>query len=237
MRFAAVLLGIVAALAGAVVGAITIGETWAILVFLVVIGTAVLAAVAGSRALLTRFVTAAGLLVIGSIAFVAWQAAIIMGAFNTTDGTPVPADPAHLASAHIAIASAQWTPGHFTLILNDREIEAVIQDGLRDDSPIERVVVATVDGSNGEPGVIHMLLHFKNGPTKADVIATVEVVSGSAEVIVVRMTMGLVSVPASLRDELSGSIDDLNEVLGGNGAFVERVTVGGGMVVVEGHRP
>ncbi|HUG75144.1 MAG TPA: hypothetical protein VMM81_05665 [Acidimicrobiia bacterium] len=237
MRFVAVLLGIVAALAGAVVSAITIGETGAIVVFLLLVGTSVLAAVAGSRAFLTRFLAAAGVLVVGSIAFVAWQAALIMGAFSTTDGTAAPADPAALASAQVAIASALVMPGPFTLFLEDREIEAVIQEGLSDDSPIERVAVATVEGSDGESGSLHMVVHFKSGSVTADVIATVEVADGSAEVILERMSMGLVTVPASLRDEFSGSLDDLNAVLGGDGAFVERVTVGDGVVVVEGYRP
>jgi hypothetical protein len=237
VRFAAVLLGIVAALAAAVVSTITIGETGAIAIFLVLIGTAVLAAVAGSRTFLRRFVATAGAVVVGSIAFIAWQAALIMGALGTTEGTAAPADPAAFASAQMAIASALLTPGPFTLTLEDREIEAVIQEGLSDDSPIERVAVTTVEGSQGDPGSLHMVVHFKSGSTTAVVVATVEVADGTAEVIVTRMSMGLVSVPASLRDELSGSIDDLNDALGADGAFVERVTVGDGVIIVEGYRP
>lgn len=237
VRFVAVLLGTVAALAGAVVAAITIGETSAIIVFLLLVGTTVLAAVAGSRAFVTRFLATAGVLVVGSIAFVAWQAALIMGAFSTTDGTAAPADPVALASAQVAIASVLVTPGPFTLILEDREIEAVIQGGLSDDSPIERVTVATIGGADGKAGSLHMVVHFKSGPITADVVATIEVANGSAGVVLRQMSMGLVSVPASLRDELAESVDDLNEVLGGDGAVVERVTVGHGAVTVEGYRP
>jgi hypothetical protein len=237
VRFAAVLLGIVAAIAGAVVSAITIGETGAIGVFLLLVGTAVLAAVAGSRVFVSRFVTAAGVLVVASIGFIAWQAALIMGALTTTEGTAAPADPVALASAHAAIASALVMPGPFTIILEDREIEAVIQEGLSDDSPIERVTAATAEGSDGEPGSLNMVVHFKSGSITADVVATIEVEDGSAEVVLRRVSMGLVSVPASLRDELAESVDDLNEVLGSDGAFVEQATVGDGMVTVEGYRP
>lgn len=237
MRFAAVLVGVVSALATAIVSALTIGETAAIVVFLLVVGTTVLTAVAGSRRLVARFLATVGTLAVGSVAFMAWQAAIIMGALTTTDGEAAPADPAALASAQVAIASAFFAPGPFTLVLEDREIEAVVQEGLDDDSPVERVSVTTVERPGDAPGELQMEVHFKSGSTTADVVATVEVDDGAAEVVIRRMSMGLVSVPASLRDELSGSIDDLNELLGGDGAFVERVTVGNGRVVVEGYRP
>ncbi|MEX2322239.1 MAG: hypothetical protein WEA29_00470 [Acidimicrobiia bacterium] len=236
MRFAAVLLGVVAALASAVVSAITIGETGAIVVFLLLVGTAVLAAVAGSRVFVTRYVATAGVLVVGSIAFVAWQAALIMRALTTTEGTAAPADPTALASAQVAIAALLF-PGPFTLTLQDDEIEAVIQEGLSDDSPVERVQVDSIAGIGRDPGTLRMVVHFKSGSMTAYVVATIEVADGSAEVVITRMSMGLVSVPASLRDELSEPLDDLNEVLGGDGGFVERVTVGNGRVVVEGYRP
>jgi len=238
VRFAAVLLGIVAALAGTVVSAITIGETGAIVVFLLLVGIAVLAAVAGSRVVVTRFVAVAGFIVVGGFGFVAWQAALIMGALTTTEGTAASADQSALASAQLAIVAALSSPGPFTLTLHDNELEAVIQHGLSDDSPVERVQVDSIDGiGGGDPGALHMVVHFKSGSITADVLATIKVADGSAEVVIARMTMGLVAVPASVRDELSGPIDDLNEVLGGGGAFVERVTVGDGVVVVEGHRP
>jgi hypothetical protein len=238
VRAAAAVFGALAAALLATIVLFTVGEMAAILVFLIVIGVATLTAAAGGMGALRWFTRAAVTVLVAGTALATWQGALIMHALTGTGGPVGDADPAALASAQAKVELLRQ-PGDFHLELTEAEIEAIIQDGLADDSPLERVRVRIVDGVNGLPGRVHLTGEFKRGSLEARGVATASVESGAVQVSLDSVEMGLVTVPgiaAAALDELTVSVAALNAAMATTEARIDSVQVGDGRIVVIGTR-
>jgi hypothetical protein len=238
VRAAAAVFGAVAAALLATIVLFTVGEMAAILVFLIVIGVATLTAAAGGMGALRWFTRAAVAVLVAGTALATWQGALIMHALTGTGGPVADADPAALASAQAKVELLRQ-PGDFHLELTEAEIEAIIQDGLADDSPLERVRVHIVDGVDGLPGRVHLTGEFKRGSLEARGVATATVESGAVEIRLDSVEMGFVTVPgiaAAALDELTASVAALNAAMATTEARIDSVQVGDGRIVVIGTR-
>lgn len=238
MRAAAAVFGALAAAVLAIILLFTAGESAAILGFLTVIGAAALAVAAGGSGVLRWFTRGAVTVLVAGTTVAVWQGALIMHALTGTGGTVADADPTALASAHAKVELLR-EPGDFRLDLTEAEIEAIIQDGLADDAPLQRVRVRIVDGVNDLPGTIHFTGVFKRGGLEARGVATASVESGVVEVRLDSVEMGLVTVPglaAGVLDELTASVAALNAALATTEARIDSVHVGDGRIVVIGTR-
>ena len=233
MKVFALVVGIVAALTMGLIALFTIGETAAIAVFLGVLGTGVYAWAGGTRTFASRFVKVAGLAIVGGTVLVGWQMSMIVNALRGTEGPAEPADGAALVSAYVQIATAAVS-GDFRLELTEDEIEAVVQDGLSDESPLSRVDVMVVDGTNDQPGTLEMTGHFKSSDLTAEIIAGIAIADGTAVIVIESISMGLFSLPESMLQAITESIDDLNEVLGTTPAVITQVHIGDGKITVLG---
>lgn len=233
MKVFALGVGIVAALTTGLIALFTIGETAGIAVFLGVLGTGVYAWAGGTRSFASRFVKVAGLAIVGGTVLVAWQMTMIVNALRGTEGPAEPADGAALASAYVQIATAA-VGGEFRLELTEDEIEAVIQDGLSDESPLSRVDVTVVDGTNDQPGTLEMTGHFKSSSLTAEILAGIAITDATAVIVIESISMGLFSLPESLLQAITESIDDLNVVLSDTGSIITEVHVGDGKITVLG---
>jgi hypothetical protein len=238
VRAAAAVFGALAAAVIAIILLFTAGENAAILGFLTLIGVTALAVAVGGIGVMRWFTRGAVTVLVAGTAVAAWQAALIIHALTGTGGAVADADPAALASAQAKVEILR-EPGDFRLELTEAEIEAIIQDGLPDDTPLQRVRVRIVDGVDGLPGTIHFTGTFKRGGLEARGVATASVESGAVEVRLDSVEMGLVTVPgiaAAALDELTASVAALNAAIATTEARIDSVHVGDGRIVVIGTR-
>lgn len=237
MKAAVLVFGFLTALIVGLIALFTLGELAAVLAFLVVLGTSVWVAAAGSALLVRRFVILSVLLLLAGSSLIVWQGLAILEALTGTDGPADPADPVLLAAAHGKINRLS-AEGGFSLELSDEEIEAVIQDALNDGaSPLARVAVDVVDGTDGGPGSLHFTGEFKTGNLTVNGVASASISAGAVEVKLDTVDMGMVTLPGLAKNavaDLFESIADLNDTLARTQADVQSVELGEGRLLITG---
>ncbi|CAN5192158.1 hypothetical protein BH23ACT9_BH23ACT9_37820 [soil metagenome] len=160
----------------------------------------------------------------------------IVEAVTTTDGTPEPADPDALASAGNKLAMLEGE-GDFRLELTERELEAVIQDGIaaNRDLPLRRIDLDL----RGETRDMAYLAEFKSGAVRAEGTATITALDGGIDVDLGPLRVASVQVPAAATGairSLLGAVTDLNAALMAQRATVESVDVTDDLLIITGTR-
>ena len=238
MKAVAIVFGFFAAVFIAAIALFTLGSLVpAILVFVVVFGTAIYALAAPRNAAMVIGLTMVGLFV-ASGAFIAWQTVTLVSALTGTEGEADPADPVFLAAAEDKIDEVDRAGG-FRLELTEDEIQAVVQDGLDDpDSPLRRITIDIVDPREGDDqGTLTFTGEFKEGNLDVDGSVTATLNAGAVEIEVLDVDLGMLTLPGIAQgaiEDLVESVADLNTTLAENQADVQSITIGNDRVVITG---
>ena len=216
----------------------TVGEGAAIFMGgSVVVGAVLTAALAGQN--VARAVLAAVSLTLVTSALIGGYgvAQVVVALTGGGEGPPAPRpDPVLLKAANDKI-DAETDTLAFRLELDERELNAVLQDALAEaDNPFRRV---TVDITNraGDPGRLAFVGEFKKGGL--DVVGTLEtiVIAGSVDVKIIEVEVGMFTVPGIARSALEDMIGDLADFqasLAEDGADVQDIQIGDDRIVIMG---
>lgn len=223
MRVLTFFVGIVAALlAGVVVlllaGEIAGGAAAVAALALVVFGTWFAGAVVRRLVLLASLLAVAG-----ALAFGGWQTYQVSASLLDTSGPVDEPDQPALAAAEAKLDGVQEQSG-FRIELTERELTAIVQDGLRQvESPVRRVDLDFVAGRGSKPGAVRFVATFKSGSIAAQGAIGYVLADGAVEPRVDGVSLGAVKVPRAAQaalDDLVERASQLNETLAD-----ERVTV------------
>ncbi|HUG85802.1 MAG TPA: SGNH/GDSL hydrolase family protein [Euzebya sp.] len=160
----------------------------------------------------------------------------VVEALTTTQGTPEPADPAHLGSAEDKLAGLQDSSA-FRLELTEPELQAVVQDGIASnpDLPIRQIQLDL----RGPTQDMQFTATFKSGAVQAHGTAAITAVDGGIDVALEPLRFGSVAVPevaSGAVRALLGSVADLNAALAAQRATVQAIEVTDDTLVVIGTR-
>lgn len=223
MRILAAVLGVLAAVVVAVFVAVTLGEFHGVWAFLAAVGLVVLVVAAGNAGSVRRVAMASVGVVLAGAAFGAWQAAAIVHALTGTDGEVARADPIALASARAKMDEASLS-STFRLELTEAELEAMVQDGLEADSPLQRVRVTIVDGPDPRGAILVLDGEFKRGAVSVRATVSARAEAGIAVVRIESVDMGMISVPGALvMNDLEQAIATITEALIAEGTRIDEI--------------
>ena len=237
MRTLVALLGPIAGLVIGVIFFFTQGERAAIIVFAVIsLGAFVLASWNLRWMLALGLVAELATIGLGA-RFIVDQALTIQRALaGSSDIEADPADTEALAAAE-AVVENQEGGGAFRIALSEREITAMLQDGLRQsDAPLRRVELDIQDG-----GIVSFFGEFKEGDLTLDGSAIITVTNGTVDVEILSVDLGSLTLPGvgenaleDAIDDLLTSVSDLSAILAESGAEVQSVVFGDDQLVVTG---
>ena len=238
LKTAVAVTGIFAAVAAGGLLLFTLGEGAAIFVAGSILVGAILTAALGGRRVARSVLTFLAIALVGSLAIGGYGVAqIVIALTGSSDGPPPPRpDPVLLDRATEKI-DAEMDTGAFRLELTEEELNAVLQDALAEaDNPFRRV---TVDITNqiGDPGRLEFVGEFREG--RLDVEGTLETIveSGSMDVKILDIEVGMFTVPGVARsalEDMIGDLADLQTSLAEEGADVQDIQIGDDRIVVTG---
>ncbi len=239
-RAALVFVGLFASLAAALLALLLWGEFPAAIVLVLIVGA--VAALASFASPSVERIALFGLsaVLIGSIAVLGVGIAQIAAALLADQtGPPEPADPALLFLADEKIEAAAADPA-FRLELTEDELNAVLQDALAEtDTPFRRVSIV-ITNDIGDPGRIDFEGVFKSGDLSVNGTLEAEVVSGTIDLEIVDVDVGLFTVPGvgrSAIEDMIESVADLEAAIAEEGADIQEITIGAHAIVITGVNP
>ncbi len=217
----------------------TLGEMPALVVFLLLAGTAI-AAFFVSRPILKGLLAGVIVVLAVSVSFVGFGLFQLANALTSTDGPVDAPDPVALASAEDKVNDVRDSVA-FQLELTEAEMTAYVLEGLQgvDDNPLQSVALDVVDGSEDGPGRLNFDVEFKSGGVGASGSVTVVLEQGAVQVDLADLSVGSFDLPgvaqASLED-LVERVADFNETLENTQADIQSVVLGDDRLVITGTR-
>ena len=232
-----VFIGIFTSITSGLLALLVAGEFLALIVLVVILGTAISVASFGGYRVGRITLGALTVMLIGSIAMLGVGIAQIAAALIADHGGPADtADPAKLFTAQSKIRVSEREAA-FRLELTDEELNAVLQDALGDqDTPFERVTIS-ITNEIGDQGRIDFTGDFKSGDLTVEGILSAAVVEGSIDLQIVDIDVGMFRLPGigrSAVEEMIESLADLETAVAREGADIQEITIGGGKIVITG---
>ncbi|MEX2080680.1 MAG: hypothetical protein WEC33_03615, partial [Dehalococcoidia bacterium] len=231
-----IIFGVLAAIFAGAVALFTLGPIAAALIVVLVIAAVVVAIrLAGTTA---RTVTIAlGVVALAAIGFAGWSGFVLTRALTDRDGPADPPDPVAFASADAKIQGAKETAG-FRLEFSGEEATALAQDAMAggDNSPIKSITLTIVDREGGT-GYVDFEGEFKSGSTTLEGQISASVDAGRLNIELDEVGLANLNLPGFARgglEDLIEAVTDLNKKLEENGADIQSVFIGNGMVVITG---
>lgn len=165
----------------------------------------------------------------------------VLAALSTTEGAAVAADADRLAAAQTQLDAAAGESS-FRLALHEDELEAVLQDALRErEQPLRRVTIDIIDGPTPTEGTIAFDGQFKSGGYETRGILGISLTGGVVKVEVRSMELGSLNLPGFARGaagdyvgRLLESIEEVNTLLAEAEVDVQAITIGGDRLVITG---
>lgn len=238
LKTAVAVTGLFAAVVTGGLLAFTLGEAAGIVMGATILVAAVLTAALAGQNVARGVLAALAVTLAASVAIGGYGTAqILLALTGGDDAPPAPRpDPVVLSSANAKLDAGSETFA-FRLELTEEELNAVLQDALAEaDNPFRRV---TVDITNvgDDRGRLDFVGEFKEG--RLDVAGTLEttVDAGRLDVEIVRVEVGMFTVPGLARSALEDMIADLADLqasLAEEGADVQDIKIGNNRVVVTG---
>ena len=238
LKTAVAVVGLLGAVTTAGLLLFTLGPGAAIILGGTVLLAGILTAALAGRNVARGVLSALFLVLVTSAGVIAYGVAQIVLAFTGgSDGLPAPRPDAAVLRRASEKLEAEGEAAAFRLDLSEEELNAVLQDALAEaDNPFRRV---TVDITNkaGEPGRLEFLGEFKNG--SLDVAGTLEttVEAGRLGVEILRVEVGMFTVPGVARsalEDMIGDLADLQTSLAAEGADVQDIVIGDDHFVITG---
>ena len=232
-----IILGVFSAATAGTLALFTVGDFAAVAVFVIILGASIATVTAHKRGLARGVLAALVVVLIGSIAITGYGAAQILAVVvSPGTGTAAPADEAALAAAESKLESSEGSSA-FRIELTEAELNAVLQDALSTgNNPFARVTI-DITNAMGDPGRVDFVGVFKNGSLEAVGTLSAEVVSGSLQLEILEVDVGIFSMPAVAQGAVEDMITDLADLeaaLAAEGADVQSIVIGDDRAVITG---
>jgi lysophospholipase L1-like esterase len=215
----------------------TVGFRFAVGVGIAVVAIGIGAAFVASPRIERLVLAGLTVVLIGSIAITGYGAARLLGALAADRSGPVdPADPAALAAADTKLDESSDTAG-FHLVLLETELNAVLQDSLRDAEHPFRSITIDIVNDVGNPGRIDFRGRLKSGDMRVEGLLGAEVTGGKVELEILELDVGMFRLPGVARSAIEDMISDVADLEGAvasEGADLQEIVIGDDRIVVTG---
>lgn len=239
MKVTLLVLGIPATVVIAALVLFTFGEVAALLTVVAGLSFVVVSLIVSSRWLtiiaLTWFVG------VGAISAVVLYrgASGLVTALAVTTGPVDPADPEALAAAETKLASGSGGAS-FHVALTETELNAVLQDALRDGEHPFRSLTIDIVNNIGEPGLVEFTGRLKSGDSEVTGALALAATPRGIEADLLELEVGMFTLPGIARDAVEDLLADLADVeaaLAADGVAVQEMVIGDDAIVVTGVNP
>ncbi len=237
MKVAVVIFGVLAAATAGLAALFKVGELFAVLILVLILGAAIYALFA-NRNVLRGILIGVVIVFFASSAFVGLGILELVQALTGTDGPVDAPDLAALASADAKVDEIKDSAA-FRLELTEDEMTAYVLDGLQGetDNPLRSVSLDVVDGASGEAGSLRFDAEFKSGGVGASGAISVTLEMGAVQVDLADLSIGAFAMPGIAENALEDLIEriaDFNTTLAKANADVQAVTIGNDRIVIVG---